>query len=216
MSTSTSSGIPKQVAGAHEARRLLRGVDVEHAAEVARLVGDDPDRAARRGGRTRTRRCAPSAGEISSSRPPSSSAARDVADVVDLAGLARARRGRARTPGGSTVGQRMRPLAGVLRQVVEQVAREQRGVDVGRRDEVADAVALVHARAAERGGVDSSPVTFATTPGPVRNMLALLGHDHEVGQRRRVGAAARPRRRRSTEICGTRPGERTCWRKIRP
>ena len=36
----------------------------------------------------------------------------------------------------------------------------------------------------------SSPIAAATTPGPVRNMRELLGHHHEVGQRRRVGAAA--------------------------
>ena len=35
-----------------------------------------------------------------------------------------------------------------------------------------------------------SPSTSATTPGPVRNMLALLGHHHEVRERGRVGAAA--------------------------
>ena len=34
----------ERVAGAHEARRLVRGVDVEHAGERARLVADDADR----------------------------------------------------------------------------------------------------------------------------------------------------------------------------
>ena len=146
-----------------------------------------PRRARRRGGaagwrrsRSRARRGGPNAqtmlraqrGEISSSRPPSSSAARDVAHVVDLAPLGRdgrsgrGARGRDRRPA-------QRLLAAVLRQVVEQVARQQRGVDVGRRRQMADAVALVHAGAAERARVEllaRSPPR--RPPGPVRNMLA--------------------------------------------
>ena len=37
---------------------------------------------------------------------------------------------------------------------------------------MADAVALVHRRAAERPGVTSSPSAWRTIRGPVRNMVA--------------------------------------------
>ena len=66
--------------------------------------------------------------------------------------------------------------------------------------------------AAEVGRVTSSPMTSRTTAGPVRNMLAGLGHDHEVGQRRRVGAAA-AEVPLTTEICGISPDMATSPRR---
>ena len=46
VSTTAISGSPNELQKLHEPRRLLRALGVEHAAEVARLVGDDPDRPA--------------------------------------------------------------------------------------------------------------------------------------------------------------------------
>ena len=79
--------------------------------------------------------------------------ARHVADVVDLARLRGHGARPARSSGAATAGHICGATPCVLGQVVEQVARQQRRVDVGGRREVADAVSLVHARAAERGGV---------------------------------------------------------------
>ena len=42
----------------------------------------------------------------------------------------------------------------MLRKVIEQIAGRESGVDIGLGDEMADAVAIVDARTAERGGVD--------------------------------------------------------------
>ena len=58
-------------------------------------------------------------------------------------------------------------------------------------DQVADAVALVHARTAEPTAASiSSPSASRTTPGPGEEHRGVLGHQDQVGQRRRVGAAA--------------------------
>jgi hypothetical protein len=59
----------------------------------------------------------------------------------------------------------------VARQVAEQVAREQRRRRRRWLDEVADAVALVHAVPPSSGGGHVLAERLATTPGPVRNML---------------------------------------------
>ena len=45
VSTSTTSGIPNALQLLDEARALLRAGRVEHAAQIARLVGDHADRA---------------------------------------------------------------------------------------------------------------------------------------------------------------------------
>ena len=64
--------------------------------------------------------------------------------------------------------------------------------DLGVGGEVGDAAAaVVHLRRRRAScAVTSSPVTALITSGPVRNMKLSLGHDHEVGERRRVDGAA--------------------------
>ena len=61
----------ERVAGAHEPRRLLAGVDVEHAGHLRRLVADDADRRGRRAARSRRRCSSRSAAWISRKSPSS-------------------------------------------------------------------------------------------------------------------------------------------------
>jgi hypothetical protein len=64
------------------------GVGVEHAAQVARLVGDDPDGAAVEPSQRAHDVARPARGDLE--RPPAvDERARDFADVVDLAVLGR-------------------------------------------------------------------------------------------------------------------------------
>ena len=140
----------ERVAGAHEARALGAGVGVEHAAQVAAAGWRSRRPRGRRAARSRRRRCAPSAATNSSRRPPSTSAADDVAHVVDLALVGRAPRSAGVEPPGLGRAPARRALRRSWRQVVEQVADEQRRVGVGLGDEVGDAVALVDLVAAER------------------------------------------------------------------
>ena len=161
---------PEGVAGAHEARRLLRGVGVEHATEVPGLVGDDPDRATlqpRQGADDVAR--APR--RDLDQAPAVDQRARHVAHVIDLARL-RGHGARGARLGRGDRRQHLRQLAAVLGQEVQQLARQQRRVEVSARREMAHAVSLVHARAAERGGPRRSPMTSETTAGPVRNIAA--------------------------------------------
>ena len=77
----------------------------------------------------------------------------------------------------------------MLGQVVEQVAREQRRIDLGGRREVTDAVALVHTRAAQRSGVDLLAGHLGHDGRARQEHRRALAHDHEVGQRRAVGGS---------------------------
>ena len=76
-----------------------------------------------------------------------------------------------------------------------QVARAARARARPRRglvalDQVADAVAVVDLRAAEAGGVDLLAERLAHDAGAGQEHRRVLGHHDQVGQRRRVGAAA--------------------------
>ena len=55
---------------------------------------------------------------------------------------------------------------------------------------MADAVVLVHARAAERHRVDLLAERVPDDAGPGEEHRGVLGHDDQVGQRRRIGPAA--------------------------
>ena len=79
----------------------------------------------------------------------------------------------------------------MLGQVVEQVARKQRCIDLGRRGHVTHAVALVHARPAELVARDLLAHHFGDDAGTGEEHARAVGHHDEVGERRRVGAAAR-------------------------
>ena len=176
------------VAGAHEAGGLGAGVGVEDAAEVPRLVGDDADGAALEAGE-------PADDVARPARRPLEQAAAvdqaldDVAHVIDAAlvvghgvgGVERVRLGGA---------EARRAVAGVGRQVVEQVAHEHRRVLVGGHDEVGDAVAVVDLGAAEVGGGDVLAHDVAHDGGAGEEHRRALGHHHEVGEGGRVGAAA--------------------------
>ena len=75
--------------------------------------------------------------------------------------------------------------------MVEQVAHEQRGVGVRARDEVRDPVAVVHLRAAELERPDVLAHDLLHHGRAGEEHVRLLGHHDEVGQRGRIGAAAR-------------------------
>ena len=77
--------------------------------------------------------------------------------------------------------------------MVDQVAHEQRGVGVVLGDEVRHAVLLVDLVAAEVGGADVLAHDVADDGRAGQEHVPALGHDDEVGQGRRVGAAARGR-----------------------
>jgi hypothetical protein len=77
-----------------------------------------------------------------------------------------------------------------LGQIVEQVAREQGGVEIARRNEVADAVALMNAVAAELERRDALAGDRFDDARAGQEHAGALGHDHEVGERRRIGATA--------------------------
>ena len=67
---------------------------------------------------------------------------------------------------------------------------QRRRADVGF-DELADTVAIVDLRSPERRCVDLLAERFAHDPGARQEHRRILGHHDQVGQRGRVGAAAR-------------------------
>ena len=179
---------PERVAGADEARALGRGLGVEHAAQVARLVGDHADRLAVHAREPADDVLRPLLAVLE--QPAAvDQAADDVAHVVDAAlvvrhGLAGVVADRAdRAPLRRTLGR-------VLRQVVEQIAGQQRRVGIARSDEVRHAVALVHLVAAELGRAHVLAHDLAHDRGAGQEHVRPLGHDHEVRQGGRVRAAA--------------------------
>jgi len=161
---------------------------VQDAAEVAGLVGDDADRAAVQAREAGQHVARPARADLEQATAVDERA-HDVAHVVDAPLL-----GGHGLVGRALEGLHARPAArdlrGVLRQVVEQVAYEPRRVEVALGDELADAVALVHLRAAERGRVDVLAHDLLHDPRTGEEHRRALGHHHEVRQRGRVGAAA--------------------------
>ena len=180
---------PERVALGDEPSALLRGVGVDDPAEVARLVGDDRDRAAFEPGEPGHEVARPT-GRGLEQFAAVDDRADDIAHVVDRAGVLRDHGCRVVSERGSRR-QHRRLRSAVARQIPEQLARQIRGVDVRRRDEVAHAVALVDARSAEliRGHVLPERVAHDARPG--QEHARLLGHHDPVGQRRRVRSAAR-------------------------
>ena len=84
--------------------------------------------------------------------------------------------------------RRQVPMAG---QVAKQLARQVDRVDLVRGDEVADAVSLVDAAAAELRGRDVLAQRLANDGGPRQEHARLLSHHDPVGERRRIRAATR-------------------------
>ena len=214
VSTSTSSGSPKS-------RRCAR---------TAPPSPRPRRRARRRGGAAGWRRSRPAgpsrrANAHDDVARPARATSRAAAAVDERRAARRGRRRPGAARAGTTApGSRERrarrvgrgaALAGVLRQVVEQVARPARPRRARRRDEVADAVALVHARAAERGRVDVLAEHLARRRRAGQEHRRVLGHDHEVGQRRRVGAAAGRGAADDRDLRHD-AGQRDVSRKIRP
>ena len=180
---------PVRVAGAHELGCLLGGGGVDHTAQVPGLVCDNSDGAAvdpaERGDHVArpARRHLEQLGVVHER-------ADHVANVVDLAGRLRHVRGRVerRHRRGHAV---RRALAGVLGQVSKQLARDAHGLVVVRRHELADAVLGVHLRAAELLRVHVLAGDLAHDARAGEEHRRALRHHDEVGERRRVGAAAR-------------------------
>ena len=179
------------MAAAHEARSLLCGVGVDRAAQPARLIGDDADRPSLHARERADDVACPARRELEQLAAVDQ-VGRDVADVVDLARAARhvapgvARRlgprhhvGRART--------------GARRQVAQQVAHEQRRGVVVVGLEVRDAVGRLDARAAELVERHDLAHHLVDHSRAGQEHARLARHHDEVGQRGRVGAAARAR-----------------------
>ena len=186
-----TSGRPKGLQRAHELGRLLG-----RRRRRSRRPGTGAGWRSRRPGRPSMR-----ASAVTMFR---AQRARDLEQAAAVHERLRSRRARripcARLPGTTAAGsagpgRRAPPAAApspASGRCGEQSRRVWRRVDVVLGHELADAVSRVHARARRARRVDtSSPVTSSTTPGPVRNMPRSLGHDHEVGEGGRVGAAAR-------------------------
>ena len=180
---------PEAVAGVDEERGLLRRGGVDDAAEAPRLVGDEADRAAldpRQGGDHVPR---PVGAELEQAALVGERRG-DVADVVDLAralghgraGSLRARPGaRARSAAGRRSSTAAAPAARAPTATASAV--------VGG-DQLADAVARVHARAAEVLHRDLLAERRLDDLRAGEEHPRRLGHDDEVGERGRVGAAA--------------------------
>ena len=179
----------ERVAGAHEARCLLRGCRVEHAAEVARLAGDDPHRPALQPGEG-THHVAGVPRRDLQQPPCVDERARNDPHVVYLA---RPRRHRAirGVVGGRHRGGNVGLLAAVLREEVEQLAREQRRLHLARGRQMADAVALVNARAPERDRIELLAGDLGDDGRAGQEHPRARAHDHEVVEGGAVGGAAR-------------------------
>ena len=209
VSTTTISGIPNELQSRHEPRRLLRAVGVEHAAEVARLVGDD-----RRPGGPSIRANAVTMlraqrGAQLEQRARVDDPAERVAHVVDPARLGRARpRPGRRSPAAPARRERQR-LAGAL--------------TAGRRAGRARAAAALGSSGSTRW---QTPLRSCTRGPPSSAGVDLLAERLARPRRARSGTSRRPRssrssrsapasrrrrrprRRETTEICGTTPGQR--------
>ncbi len=187
---------PERVARAHEARRLDRRVDVEHAGERLRLVADDADGMAAEAGEA-----ADDVLRVALVDLHEVAVVDDMADDrLDVVGLRRRVRddrvelGRAAVAG--VVGAHDRHgLEVVLRQEREQVAGlvAERVLVVG--DEVGDARALrVRVGAAEVLERDLLAGDRAHDLGPGdEHVRGAARHQHEIGDRRRVDRPARAR-----------------------
>ena len=171
VSTTRDQRHAEQVAGAHEARGLLRRLGVEHAADVARLVGDDADRAA----------VDPGPGADDVARP--ALAVLEQPAVVDEP-LER-RRGRRRPCAGRRARRRRdRPAAAAAARAIGSASPAADGSRPSRSRAIRAASASSSATMWQTPlaawtlappsaiASTSSPMTSRTTPGPVRNMLA--------------------------------------------
>ena len=148
-------------------------------------------------------------GHSSSSESPSTIPRERLADVVRAPRLRRDDRpGIARAPGRATARTRRRlpraATAGRRAALAPPRLRPQLVV----LDEMADAVALVDARTAERGRVDLLAERVAHDARAGEEHRGVLGHQDEVGERRRVRAAARRTRPRRPRSAGPRRSAR--------
>ena len=170
VSTSTISGRPKRVAGAHEARALGGRLGVEHAAEVARLVGDHADAAAVDAGEAAHDVARPALAVLEQAAAVDD-AADDVAHVVDLALVLRHRRRRRRSRraprSASAARARCRSWAGGRAGRARAAPRRRRP----RRRSARRRCSRGPCGRRGRRRVTSSPMTSRTTAGPVRNMF---------------------------------------------
>ena len=178
VSTTAISGSPKAL---HS--------PTKDAAEMVGLIGDDADRAPvdPREGRHDVPR--PARVELEQ-RVGVDDPGQRVADVV---GAPRLRR-----DDGAGIGQlglerlsARRGLAGRRGQVGEQATNALCRRRLIGLDEMTDAVAIMHVRTAERGRIDLLAECLAHDAGAGEEHGRVLGHHGQVGQRRRVGAAAR-------------------------
>ena len=162
---------PEGVAGAHEARGLGAGVGVEHAAEVARLVGDDADGAALEAGE-------PAHDVARPARRPLEQAAAvddaldDVAHVVDAAlvvghGRRTGRACSARPSGSAAGGRRSWPAGGRAGRARASPRARRTGTT-----KWATPLRSWTLGPPSSAALTSSPITSRTTPGPVRNIVA--------------------------------------------
>ena len=209
VSTSTTSGSPNALQVRTKRAPFGAGVGVEHAAEVARLVGDHADRRARRGARSRRRCCAPSAARHSSRRPPSTMPRdrRRARRRPCARRPARPRPGRSRPGSARAPARRRAPRDAGGR----WSSRSRTSSAASRRRSATKCATPLRSctlRPPSSAALTSSPMTSRTTAGAGEEHARALGHHDEVGQRGRVGAAAGATRRRSPRSAGRGPTAR--------
>ncbi len=187
VSTTATSGRPNELQNRHEPGRLLGAVGVEHAAQVARLVGHDRHRQAV-DARERGHHVARPPGPQLQQRVAVDDRLERFADVVGAARRRRDERSRVRVLGIDR-GDPWQRLTGGGGQIRQQLAHARGGAGLVALDQMADAVAVVDVRAAESGSVDLLAQRLADDAGAGQEHGRVLGHHDQVGERRRVGAA---------------------------
>ncbi len=186
------------IAEAHEARRLVRPLRVEHAAEVTGLVGHDPHRPSLDPGQRGDDVAGPAREQLEQ-RVAVDDAVERVADVVGAPRL-----GGHGGPGvaerGRQWSRKRRHLLGRGRQVAQELSDSERGGLLVGLHEVADAVAVMNTRPAQRRRIDLLAECVADDTGPGQEHRRILGHQDQVGERGRIRAAPGRRARDNGDL----------------
>ena len=185
----------ERVADLDEARGLVGGVVVEDAAEVLRLVGDDPRRAAADAREARDDRCA-HRGLMSRNSPWSTIARMSLymSYGLRLDSGSRSSSASSRRSIGSVTGRSGGALVAVRREEREVLLHPRDARRVARELAVADAADLGSGPSSRRAParVMSSPTAALTSGGPPSAIEpTALDHRHEVGEARDVRGAGR-------------------------
>ena len=195
---------PEAIALRDEEGRLLGRGRVDHAAEVMRLVGDHPHRAPLDAGERGDHVSRPAVADLDR-RVAVDDPCRDLPHVVDAPRLVRHDRGRIPAERRVSVGGRWRG-ADRLRQKRQELAGTLHRLGVRGGDQVADAVSLVKVGPAELLHRHLLAEGLTHHAGAGEEHARLTGHEHEVGEGRRVRAPARRDARHDRDL-GHPPGQ---------